>query len=242
MNALKAEHQTALDAVKAKEAEVDNFQGRIGTWYQENNSKFTETQKALEQARIREAQAVERIKRLGSQYGIPDEELKDFTAAPAHTPPPAPDPNAFDPKQYMTRQELIREAQALPLISAELQELSEEHRELFGKPLRGSAELIKDAQKRGVSLRQAWEEKNKVSERRAQVQEEAVQKRISDTVAERETKIRSELQLPTPRPDQPRSAIVEKFSVGKAPDTRDPSRGVRAALAAYNERKYSPAP
>ena len=238
MNRLKAEHQQRLDEIAAKEAEVDGFQKRIGGWYDENNGKFVKTQEELETLRVREVQLQERMKSLASRYGVPEEELNiPTTTTTTTTPPPAP---SFDATKFMSREEAEQFGRTMPLVTAELQELVEEHRELFGKPLRGSRELVAKAMKTGKTIRSVWEEEHKVADRKRQMDEEAVQRRIDTAVAERELKVRSEQNLPAPRPDAQRSPIVDRFAKDRSTTERttDPGRGLRNALAAYNEGKY----
>jgi len=236
MNKLKEEHQAKLQEVADKEAAADAFATKNGQWFNENNSKFTKAQKDLEDARVKEAQLVERMKGLASRYGVPDEELNiPVSAAPVTPPAAAP---AFDEKRFVPREEADRFARDLPLVTAELHELSEEHRELFGKPLRGSKELIQKAMKQNKTMRAVWEEENKVGERREALKEQAIQSRVDSAVQERETKIRSELQLPAPRPQEQHSPIVQKFAKATVDPKVDPGRGLRAALGAYASGKY----
>jgi hypothetical protein len=177
------------------------------------------------------------MKGLATCYGVPDEELNIPVSAAPVTPPAAAAP-AFDEKRFVPREEADRFARDLPLVTAELHELAEEHRELFGKPLRGSKELIQKAMKAGKTMRAVWEEENKVAERRQQIDKDQRKAEIDAAVQERETKIRSELQLPAPRPQKQHSPIVQKFVKAVADPKVDPGRGLRAALTAYSTGKY----
>jgi hypothetical protein len=237
MNKLKEEHQQRLEEVAEKEAAADRFAAQNGEWFNQNNSKFTKATQELEAARVEKAKLEERMRGLATRYGVPDEELNiPVSAAPA-TPPAAAAP-AFDEKRFVPREEADRFARDLPLVTAELHELAEEHRELFGKPLRGSKELIQKAMKQNKTMRAVWEEENKVAERREAMKEQAIQSRVDSAVQERETKIRSELQLPAPRPQEQHSPIVQKFAKATVDPKVDPGRGLRAALGAYASGKY----
>lgn len=236
MNKLKAEHQTRLQEVADKEAAAEKFAQQNGEWFSQNNGKFTKATADLETARVKEAQLVERMKRLATQYGVPAEEL-DIPASAAPVTPPAAAP-AFDEKKYVSREEAIKEMSAMPLVQAEMYELGEEHRELFGKPLRNAKQLVQKAMKENKSLRQVWEDENKVGDHRKAMEEKSVQARIDTAVTERENKVRSELNLPAPRPAEQHSPIVDRFAKPVAQPKTDPGRGLRAALSAYGEGKY----
>lgn len=236
MNKLKEEHEQRLAEIAEKEAAVDRFAAQNGQWYSENSGKLTKAERDLQTLREKEAALTEKMRGLATRYGVPEDELNLPTPT---TPAAATAAPAFDTSKFVSRDEALKEMAAMPLVTAELQELAEDHRDLFGKPLRGTKELVQKAIKANKSIRQVWEEENKVADRRRANEEAAINKRIEDAVRERETKIRSELHLPEPRPHEQHSPIVDRFAKGRAADAgKDPSRGLRAALAAYGEGKY----
>lgn len=240
MNKLKTEHQQRLDEITAKEREADSFATRNGQWYEENNERFQKTQKELERLRVQEATLTTKMKSVAERYGVPVEELEiPVSAAPVTPAAAAP---AFDATKFMGRDEAMEFGRSLPLVTAELNELAEEHRDLFGKPLRDQKGLINKALKTGKSVRQTWEEENNVAERRTKLAADLRQREIDDAVNAAVTKTRSELNLPAPRPEAERSPIVQRFAPAARPtETRDPGRGLRAALSAYSDGKYKPA-
>ena len=236
MNKLKEEHEQRLAEIAEKEAAADRFATQNGEWYAQNNSAFIKAQKDIATLREKEAALTERMRGLATRYGVPEEELN----IPAPVAPAVPDAAApaFDTSKFVSRDEAMKEMAAMPLVTAELQELAEDHRDLFGKPLRGAKDLVQKAIKANKSIRQVWEEENKVADRRKANEEAAINKRIEDAVRERETKIRSEVNLPAPRPTEQRSPVVDHFAKGRVAEAKDSGRGLRAALAAYNEGKY----
>jgi hypothetical protein len=239
MNKLKEEHQARLQEVAEKEQAADAFATKNGQWFSENNSKFTKAQKDLEDARIKEAQLVERMKRLGTQYGVPEEELN----IPVSVAPVAPAAPAFDEKRFVSREDGERELRGTLFFQAEIDDLMDEHRAMFGKGFKKAeftAKALKIAGQPGNTkkLRDIWEEEFKVAEKRKEIQDKEVDARIASAVQERETKIRSELQLPAPRPQEQHSQVVQKFTRSAVDPKSDPQRGLRAALAAWGEGKY----
>ena len=236
MNTLKAEHQARLEEIAEKERQADQFAARNGEWYNENNAKFQKTQKELEALRVKEATLVTKMKSVAERYGVPEEELEIPVSAAPVTPAAAVP--AFDATKFMGRDEAMEFGRNLPIVTAELNEIAEDHRDLFGKALRNQKGIIEKALKVGKSIRQVWEEENKVADRRKANEEAAINKRIEDAVRERETKIRSEVNLPAPRPTEQRSPVVDHFAKGRVAEAKDSGRGLRAALAAYNEGKY----
>lgn len=129
-----------------------------------------------------------------------------------------------------------------PMLPAVLFDLSAEHQTLFGKPLESTTALVQKAIETGKPIREVWEAEHKVAERRALLQEEKIQQRIDTAVADREAKLRSELQLPAPPRADARSPVLEQFKppattgAGNQPELS----GVDRAVAAYNEHKYRP--
>ena len=241
MNKLKEEHQARLQEVADKEAAADRFAAQNGDWFEKNNSKFTKANADLEAARVKEAQLVERMKRLGTQYGVPDEELNIPTSATLAASAAAVP--TFDEKRFVNRDEAERELRGSLFFQAELDDLIDEHKQLFGKGFKKAeftAKALKVAGTAGNTkkLRDIWEEEFKVADKRKEIQDKDVEARIATAVQDRETKIRSELQLPAPRPQEQHSPIVDKFSKGTVDKDHDPGRGIRAAIAAYSSGKY----
>lgn len=236
MNTLKAEHQARLEEIAEKERQADQFAARNGEWYNENNAKFQKTQKELEALRVKEATLVTKMKSVAERYGVPEEELEIPVSAAPVTPAAAVP--AFDATKFMGRDEAMEFGRNLPIVTAELNEIAEDHRDLFGKALRNQKGIIEKALKVGKSIRQVWEEENGVAERRTKLAAEARQREIDEAVNAAVTKTRSELNLPAPRPEAERSPIVQRFAPAARTETKDPGRGLRAALSAYADRKY----
>ena len=241
MNKLKTEHAARLQEVADKEAAADRFATQNGEWFNQNNGKFTKATQDLEAARVKEAQLVERMKALATRYGVPEEELNiPVSAAPAAAAAAVP---AFDEKRFVNREEAERELRGSLFFQAELDDLVDEHRALFGKGFKKAEFTKKALQVAGTAgntkkLRDIWEDEFKVADKRKELQDKDVEARIATAVQERETKIRSELQLPAPRPQEQHSPIVSKFTKSAVDPKTDPSRGLRNALSAYSGGKY----
>ncbi len=122
-------------------------------------------------------------------------------------------------------------------------DLVDEHRELFGSKSFNKTAFLNKAleisrKNPNKKLREIWEDEFKVADKRKELQDKDVEARIATAVQERETKIRSELQLPAPRPAEQHSPIAGKFTKAATDPAKDPSRGLRAALEAYGSGKY----
>ena len=242
MNALKSEHETRLQEVAAKEQAADRFATQNGEWFNQNNGKFTKATQDLEAARVKEAQLVERMKALATRYGVPEDEL-NIPASAAPAVPAAAAVPSFDEKRFVNREEAERELRGSLFFQAELDDLVDEHRALFGKGFKKAEFTKKALQVAGTAgntkkLREIWEDEFKVADKRKELQDRDVEARIATAVQERETKIRSELQLPAPRPAEQHSPIAGKFTKAATDPAKDPSRGLRAALEAYGSGKY----
>lgn len=242
MNKLKTEHAARLQEITDKEAAADRFVAQNGQWYSENNGKFQKAMKDLEDLRVERAQLAERMKGLGARYGVPEDEL-NIPASAAPVAAPAVAVPAFDEKRFVNRDEAERELRGSLFFQAELDDLVDEHRALFGKGFKKAEFTKKALQVAGTAgntkkLREIWEDEFKVADKRKELQDKDVEARIATAVQERETKIRSELQLPAPRPAEQHSPIAGKFTKAATDPAKDPSRGLRAALEAYGSGKY----
>ena len=130
------------------------------------------------------------------------------------------------------------------LLDATIHDISESHRELFGGRI-NAKELVTEALKAGRPLEEYWKEKYKVDEKIKERSEAAVRARIDAAVLERETSLRSQLQLPAPRagreadPYNHRPLFDNKAIVKENVDSGGPSEGISSAIAAFNAGKYS---
>jgi hypothetical protein len=242
MNELAEQKKQADAAVKAKEDAVIEDVKKLSNWKAEVETLYGTAQDALEKERLRSFQLGERITRLATQYG---EDPKTWLGG---EPPPEPkkkegEPPALD-KRYLTQEEWEKhrnEPRSSLIAAVELQELAEEHRELFGKRLK-PAELLKAAAENKRTLREQWETQFEVPKKRSELEEKAIKERIEARVAEERTKILSEHKLPVQREaDQgsPILAMREDLKLaGKDLTTQKSESAVDAAVLAYNTGKY----
>lgn len=252
MQALDKQKQDLETAVYEKERLVAEDAAALGTWKQSADKTILENQKALEDAKTKAYRLEQRMNTLASQYGVDPRELGlDGEPKPPETRT-SPDFNAdeFD-KRYLGRgdaDKLMTEVKSTPYIAAELEDIVDENRTLFGKGI-NRRELVTNALKNKRSLRDEWETSNEVPKRRTELQEKAIEERINARVGEERTRILSEHKLPVTRGAESGSPILGMRDDLKLAGTdRSKATGagaVDAAVASYNTGKYretTPAP
>jgi hypothetical protein len=234
--------EAAQAALKAKEAEVTNFQTQLGQWKASAEPKFQQALAAQEAAERRVAAATARLKALAIANGLDENEvLKDIEAPPNPNPqnsqnPPQNPP--LDTTKFVTKDDMIRGVRESALVDATIYDLGNEHQALFGKPLPNAAQLVAEAVQAGKPLRTFWEEKYKVPEKRNELQEASIQERIKAGVeAELAKRISEGALAPSVagRDDLKGSPV---FSKPLTAPTDAGGGGVSAAVAAFQAGKY----
>ena len=242
MQALDKQKQELETAIAEKEKAVLNDAQSLSTWKAGADKTLAENHKALEDYRIKAFKLEERMKALATQYGVDPKEL-GLEGEP--TPPPKSKEEPPEPdKRYFAREEadrLLTEVKSSPFIAAELEDIVDEHRTLFGKGL-NRRELVTNALKNKRSLREEWETVNEVAKKRDELNEKRIEERINAKVAEERTKILSEHKLPVTRgadTGSPLLAMRDDLRLeGKERSRPNDTSAIDAAVQAYNAGKY----
>ncbi len=239
---LKSEAEAERQQLTAAEEATRKYQTELVQWQQGAEPAFHKANKEREIAERKAANAVARLKSRAAELGLDETELlRDLDIpASASVVPPAGGGN-MDTSQFITRESLQKTAREVALLEGVVNDLADTHFDLFGKRL-NRTELIKAATTSGKSVEQYWNETFKVEEKRAELANVAVEKRISEAVAAKEAELRS--QIPNamlPRPDDvfSRHKIFSNESLMKTSreeQGRESGRpnGVSAAIAAFN--------
>ena len=247
MQALDKQKADTEAAIAEKERLVAEDAAALGTWKQKADSEMAANAKALEDERVKSFRLQEKMKSLAAQQGVDPKEWGVDDNAP---PPPKPsvDPAALD-SRYLSRDDaakIVNDVKSNPFIAAELEDIVDEHRGLFGKGL-NRRELVTNALKNKRTLREEWEATNEVPKIREELKEKEINARIEARVSEERTKILSENKLPVNRGGQqdgsPILAMRDSL-VLQGTDRNKPTNeagAVEAAVASYNTGKYTPA-
>lgn len=254
MNQLAEDRKKQEAEYTEKNAGADRFQASLVTFKSEADAsvlKANERVTAADQART---SLTQRVQSLAAQYGIDDTELATAIAA---SPAPAANPPAGGPavpnggvsdevlKGYVKAEDFNKGARQYVDLTAVLNDMADEHAELFGKRL-SRKELVDEALSTGKTIEQVWEAKYNVTERRTQlakeVQEAHDKKLVDDATVAAETRVRSELQLPPQRKRDDETAspvLTRQFKPEIGPETPAAhQQRVLAAVAAHNEGRY----
>lgn len=200
-------------AKKTAETELEQFTTRY-------NSEFVPAMRDVtQQAITREGEVASLKAKLAKakEFGLaidddPAATKKDAEVAPRA--PGSPDPNA------LTREDLNRFSSAQSNTILALQDLNAEHFSLFGAPLGNTQELVAETERqrllgnKSYTLKTAWEAKNNVAAKRAEIQA-ASQKKHDDEIREATKREMVERQGSNP---YTRSAQVSRYDKYKASD------------------------
>lgn len=227
------EIKTLQDSLTAKEADVTKFQSDLAGW----QTGAKESYKVAVQERERLAQeltaAKEKLRTVATLHNI-DETEWNLPATKIEEKPVE--------KIYMTKEEVEAQIRSLSsesaIIDAAMHDLNVKHLELFGKPLPNGVAFVSEALAANKKLSSYFDEKFKVKERQAELDEAGVQKRIADAVAANDAKLRSEMNIASPRQGDRQSPLFETGFHPKQDGDGKTISAVAAATAAYNSGKY----
>jgi len=246
-----AEIQAARKAVedsqndlKSREASVTKFQTDLANWKTGAEAKFVQALQEQELASRQAAAAMARLKAIAAANGLDEKEL---IAGLDVNPNPNPvNPNPINPgvdiekfKREMV-DTLKTTANGIVMVDATIADLAQEYTALFQKPFPGSwATVVQEAMNAGKPLREFVESTYKFSDRKNELAEADVARRIKEGVDAELAKRLSEGALGASqigRTDIHGSPI---FSTKlKAPDDNNGGGGVSAAVAAFQAGKH----
>ncbi len=253
MNQLAEDRKKQEKDYKTKDDEVTRFQTSLVTFKSDADKAVAEADKRTAAAVQAQTAQAQRIKTIATQYGIEDAELETAVAASSGS---AANPSSGDGassssisaetlKGYVKEDVFNKGARDYVNLTAVLNDMADEHRELFGTRL-SRQEIVNEALETGKTIEQVWEAKYGVTERRTQLTKESADKHdkelVDKTAADTEARVRSELQLPPQRARDETTAspvLTRQFKPEIGPETPAAhQQRVMAAVQAHNEGKY----
>jgi hypothetical protein len=233
----QSDYSRKMGELQQKERETVALQTSLKEWKATADKQIEASNLTAKQKEQRLAQIEASVKAKASEYGldiaeiIPPESTTGTT--PSATTETTPNPRYVPREDWEKAQAEM--ARNYPLLPAMLQDLSVRHRKLFGTDLEDTTSLVRKAMESQKRVEDVWEETFEVTKKRQEIQEADVTRRIAEAVAAKENQLRSELQLPAPRPEAGHSPVL---TVIKPQEQQKQSGGVAAAVTAYNEGKY----
>jgi hypothetical protein len=187
------------------QAKADKLEKDLGVWaewHQKTAQPAIESAMTNEQnARAEAASLREKFKTLQDQGLIT---LAQQAGEPTVPQPQNPGPSLgdFDPKKHklVTEDDVLRFADMEGDAIAAAQDIASQHYELFGTRLPSFRELRKESVAAKKSIDQYWQEKFKVSERRAEIDAKNRADAEAKVRADERSKVISELANPMTRP------------------------------------------
>lgn len=260
MNTLK-DQEAAITRMRSEaEAEIEAERGTLTTWRATAEGRLTDAEKRARDAEDQLHRVRQEMRTLQSDYGIEDDRLSflkpsDGTGNGAGDGKRQPNTDArrslADDDEFKTfREEVGGSLVGSARLSSVLFDLNNEHVKLFGQPLPQAQALVdevleKSAKGQKVNIRDVWESKYKVPEKRAELAQADIDRRVQEGIdaGVRERLEREALGQSGTR-DTARSPILGKFGP-KEPTTQDNRprhngmTGADAARAAVRSGKYS---
>lgn len=260
------------DRVAAKEEEISNYERKLADWEKLTKSEYDKlahqhqtAQNNLNKLQQQFRNVTQQLKAGYDAYGVPlpqgvqlEPDLASDAAAstiPAALPNPNLPPPQTPPK-WVQQDEYTRFANAAIATPFELQDVAAEHYALYGKPLGNTRALLdKVANSKGrLNLRSAWEEEYEVADRRKQIADDEFNQKVNGEVEKRYQQKMSEALQPTPAREGHHSAVLKtklrlpdgteqpKVAPVSPELSKDPKRGVMAAVQAHMAGTYRPNP
>ena len=256
------------DKINSKEEEITRYEAKLADWEKLTKAEYEKAvhsrdtaQRNYEKLQQQFREVTQKLKAGYDEYGVPlpagvklDPDLPQLDS-PAAAPP---NPNLPPPQtpKWVQQEEYTKFANAAIATPFELQDVAAEHYSLYGKPLGNTRDLLdKVAQSKGrLNLRSAWEETYEVPQRRQQLADEQFNQKVNSEVDKRYQQKISEALTPSPAREGHHSAVLrqklrlpdgtEKPSPQpvSAEQSKDPKRGVMAAVQAHMAGTYRPTP
>lgn len=237
----QADYSRRQNEVSEKERQTLALQNQLIDWKKTAEQKVQEATGTAKQKQAALDVIAAKVREKASEYGLDPAEIlpADASVTPTGTTTTTPQNPITD---YLRKEDWNKDLESIrkqfPMLPAALMDLQVQHQKLFGGPLENSSAIVAKAMQVGKPIQEVWEEEFKVEDRRKQIQEQQIQDRVNAAVAEKERQLRSELQLPTPRPDQAHSPVLTKFQSGGSDQKRPEMSAAEVAAAAFNEGKY----
>ena len=236
-------------AAEADKAAIEQERQQLAQWRDGVQSQLDDAYKQYQDSNISAATLRAKVQTIATRYGIdPKELLEGEGELPAGVQPTKGTPvAAIDTSKFLTAEHLDKRFTDLKtmdaLVQAELIDLTTEHQELFGKPLKGARELVTEALKSNRSVRDLWQEKHGVQAKRDEIREAQIRK---DEREKADTEWRGKMSEQTVEgqrtfaPNAPKSVAYEKLMNA---DTKPPKPNgsdksferVNRATAAWND-------
>lgn len=239
------EADDAQEGLRARDEAVRRYQGELGTWKAQSEESYKTALEEREKAERKANAALSRVKKIAAEHGLDENELlKDLDMSTPVTSPVVA--ATFDTSGFVTKKDLEKGAVDSAFLESIVNDIADEHRELFGTNLKRT-DLVREALQSGKSVEAFWKEKYKVGEKLAALQEAKIDQRIKDAVATREAELRSIIpNSPQPRAGDEDNPLLKHriftnktlVDQNKKEQLGDGSDGVSAALSAFNSGKY----
>jgi hypothetical protein len=218
-----------------KTGELNAYHTRLSGFEKTAQDTLKTQQAQLESERTARVRYEEKLKGLARDYGLDEATLiQHMESSPAPNPAPNPAPQPAAGEQYERFQTDVSTAMMkMPLVQADLMDLSEEHRQLGLKAPFRATELVSEAIERKVPLRQVWEEKFSVSDRRQAIATEEAKAHDDLIRREERERILTEQNTPSFRPEASRSPLLATLPGRFGQSSEEPklSAPERAVLA-----------
>jgi hypothetical protein len=240
---MRSDYSRAMDEARAQaealNREKEEALAQAEAIIQANTKWREENEKVVEQA-LRRAQAAEQqklrlVQSLRDDYGATDDYLKTLVSDDTPPPPTPSQPGKTD--DALKREDIDKLITDGIRLQAVLHNLNREHRQLFGDDIPDLEALINHAAQNKLDVKTAWEQLHKVADKRQELSQADLKRRIDAAVQEEKVKWESEQRLPRIRPENAQG--IFKVIEGEQPASSEVAKRqerVAAAVARFRER------
>jgi len=233
--------------VEADRAQMEQEKQQLAQWRDGVQAQLDDAYKQYQESNISAATLKAKVQTIASRYGIDPKELMEGDVPPDVQPTKGTPVANIDTSKFLTREDLDKQFNGLKsmdaLVQAQLYDIAAEHQDVFGKPLRGASELVKEALQTGKPVRQLWEEKNNVQAKRSELLEAQIRKDEREKADAEWRAKHSEQSVDGQRPyalNMPKSVAYDKLMSSDAkpvkPNGSDRSlERVNRAVAAFED-------
>jgi hypothetical protein len=263
----RSDYSRRMDELKAKETQLQadltkkiaeeekktlDYSTSVGNWKKDKEKVLADAIKAREDTEAKLAAIQTKIKEVAPTYAIPEDQVNSIlSVAPPNTDRRDSNVRPRDEEgKYVSQEQFNKTVMDYAKLPAIMTTLEREHLRLFGAEaeMPDWSTIVDEASKNQKSLKQMWEEKYKVPERRAAIAKDIHDKEIAEAEKRGAEAARSKWMAENPtngpvRRDSdvgsPALATIKRANEDKN-GRPDEARGVAAAVAAFQEGRYRP--
>lgn len=233
---MRSDYSRMQDQLRAefenKSKDILEYQRQLADWRGLTEKEVSQMKAEAAQLRAERQRLVE----VAKSYGLSEDDLGTPVAPNTMNPNfvATPEPkDQFDTSKYVTTDKLEQLGEMYTLLPAEINDITAEHIELFGKPPKGMRQIVERAIREQRSVRDVYEDEFKVADKRAELAEAQKEAEIKRRVEEQISAYRTEHpEIRMPLPSQSRSFVLANRDKLTLPENQNVAADQQSSVAA----------